>query len=99
MSKLYPVTLSKMLQIMCTEAGILGRKTNHSLRAHAATELFQVGIHGKVIQDYPDHSTLEGLRNYEHISDKQRQEAGKALTNDMIIPSEANTTRRSYTCF
>ena len=84
-------TLSKMLATMCTEAGISGRKTNHSLRAYAATELFRAGIPEKVIQDRSGHRTLEGLRKYERISDKHRQEACKALTTDKIIPSAANT--------
>ena len=73
-------------------AGISGRKTNHSLRAYAATELFQAGIPEKVIQDRSGHCTLEGLRKYERISDQQRQEACKALTTDKIILSAANKT-------
>ena len=53
--------------------------------------MFQAGNPEKVIQDCSGHHTLEGLRKYERISEKQRQEACKALTNDMIIPSAANT--------
>ena len=36
--------LSKMLKTMCEEAGVIGHKTNHSLRTYAATELFNAGI-------------------------------------------------------
>ena len=79
-------TLSKMLATMCTEAGISGRKIDHSLRAHAATELFRARVPEKVIQDRSGHRTLEGLCKYERISDKQRQEACKALRYSYITP-------------
>ena len=62
-------TLSKMLATMCEEAGIVGRKTNHSLRATAATELFHGGIAEKVIQDRTGHRSVEGLHRYERVSD------------------------------
>ena len=71
--------LSKMLKTMCFEAGVEGNKSNHSLRAYAATELFQAGIPEKVIQDRTGHRSLDGLRKYERISEKQKEEACKAL--------------------
>ena len=55
--------LSKMLKTMCSEAGIEGNKSNHSLRAYAATELFQAGISEKVIQDQTGHRSLDGLKS------------------------------------
>ena len=58
-------TLSKMLQNMCDEGGVQGKKTNHSLRAYAATELFQAGVSEKVIQNRSGHRSLEDLRKYE----------------------------------
>ena len=39
-----------MLQNMCDEGGVQGKKTNHSLRAYAATELFQADVSEKVIR-------------------------------------------------
>ena len=36
--------LSKMMKTMCEEPGISGNKTNRSLRAYAASELFNTGI-------------------------------------------------------
>ena len=62
-----------MLASMCKDAGISGHKTNHSLRAYAATELFRAGIPEKVIQDRSGHRSLEGLRKYECISDQQKR--------------------------
>jgi hypothetical protein len=34
---------------MCTEVGIAGKKTNHSLQAYAAIKLFNAGISEKGI--------------------------------------------------
>ena len=81
--------LSKMLKTMCEEAGIHGNKTNHSLRAYAATELFSAGIPENVIQDRTGHRSLEGLRKYERISEKQKEEASKVLTvKPTVKPTE-----------
>ena len=71
--------LSNMLKTMCEEAGILGNKTNHSLRAYAATELFNAGVPEKVIQDCTGHRSLDGLRRYETISEQQKEAACKVL--------------------
>ena len=43
--------LSKTVQEMCSQAGVSGKKTNHSLRASAITSLFRAGVSEKVIQD------------------------------------------------
>ena len=64
---------------MCEEAGITGHKTNHSLRAYVATELFNAGIPEKVIQDRTGHRSLDGLRKYETISEQQKEAACKVL--------------------
>ena len=39
--------------------GILGNKTNHSLRAYSATKLYNAGVPEKVIQDRTGHRSLE----------------------------------------
>ena len=43
--------LNKMVQKMCVDAGISGNKTNHSLRATGASQLFQANVPEKVIQE------------------------------------------------
>ena len=69
-----------MLQNMCDEGGVQGKKTNHSLRAYAATELFQAGVsEKKVIQNCSGHRSLEGLRKYERISEQQKRNACRVL--------------------
>ena len=44
-------TLQSKLKNMCAEAEISGHKTNHNLRATAATEMFTQGVPEKVIQE------------------------------------------------
>lgn len=68
-----------MLKTMCEEVGISGKKTNHSLQAYAATELFNAGIPEKVIQNRTGHRSIKGLCKYERISEKQKKTACKAL--------------------
>ena len=72
--------LSKMLKNMCEEAGIPGNKTNHSLRAYAASKLFNAGVPEKVIQDRTGHRSLDGPRKYERISEQQKEAACKVLS-------------------
>ena len=92
------------LSTMCKEANIPGNKTNHSLRAYAATELFNAGISEKVIQDRTGHRSL-GLRKYEQISEQQKEEACKVLavkpqSSDIAVPKnfsqECNMQTGSY---
>ena len=53
--------LNKMVQKMCADAGISGKKTNHSLRATGASQLFQANVPEKVIQERTGHRSLEAL--------------------------------------
>ena len=62
-------TLQSKLKNMCAEAEISGNKTNHSLRATAATEMFRQGVPEKVIQEQTGHRSIEALRTYERVDD------------------------------
>ena len=55
------------------EAGIPGYKTNHSLRATAATRLYQSGVDEQLVMERTGHQSLEGVRSYKRISDIQRE--------------------------
>ena len=44
-------TLDTMLKDMCKEAGIIGHKTNYSLRATGVSELFEAGVPEKIIKE------------------------------------------------
>lgn len=54
-------TLRTMISSMCKEAGMVGKYTNHSLRATAATALFQSGISEQAIMDRTGHRSVEGM--------------------------------------
>lgn len=64
-------TLAKMVKEVCAEADIGGNKTNHSLRATGATELYQAGVPEIIIQERTGHLSLSGLWQYEHSCDNQ----------------------------
>ena len=64
--------LSKTVQEMCSQAGVSGKKTNHSIRASAITSLIRAGVSEKVIQDQSGHRSLDGLRKYERVSEEQQ---------------------------
>ena len=64
---------------MCLNAGVKGNKTNHSLRATGATQLYESGVPEKVIQERTGHRSLEALRVYEHSNDTQHKVASSVL--------------------
>ena len=56
---------------MRKEAGIIGYKTNHSLRATAAIKLYQSGVDEQLIMERTGHRSLDGVRSYKRTSRKQ----------------------------
>ena len=76
--------LQKMLPTMCEEAGI-ERRTNHSLRATGATEMFRANIPEKVIQSRTGHLSLKALRMYENPTDYQHEAACSVLVKRQHI--------------
>ena len=75
-------TLQAMVKNMCTEAGIQGNKTNHSLRATGATELFKRGVPEKIVQERTGHRSLEALRTYERSSIEQHRAVSAILSTN-----------------
>ena len=65
---------------MCERAGV-ERKSNHSLRATGATEMFAANVPEKLIQSRTGHRSLEALRLYERPSHEQHQAVSKVLTS------------------
>ena len=72
--------LRTMLADMCKEAGI-ERKTNHSLRATGASQMFNANVPEKHIQTRTGHHTVEALRLYERPSHKEQQAVSNVLTS------------------
>ena len=56
-------TLKGLLKNMCTEAGLSSDgKSNHSLRATAATRMLDAGLPEKIIMNRTGHHCLDGLK-------------------------------------
>ena len=58
---------------LCKEAGIPGFRTNHSLRATAATRLYNAGVEEQQVMEITGHRSLEGVRSYKHTSVEQKE--------------------------
>ena len=55
--------LAGTVKRMCEKAGVNGYYTNHSLRATAATRLFEAGVDEQLIMLRTGHSTSSGVRS------------------------------------
>jgi hypothetical protein len=64
-------TLEHTVARLCSAAGIQGFRTNHFLRATAATRLYQAGIDQQLIMETTGHRSLEGVRSYKRTSENQ----------------------------
>ena len=68
---------------MCEQAGIPGYRTNHSLRATAATRLHQSGcVEEQEIMQRTGHRSIEAVRSYKQISSEQLEQVSYILNND-----------------
>ncbi len=70
-----------MLKTMCAEGGVGGIKTNHSLRATGATEMFQANVPEKIIQQRTGHRSHEALRTYERTTADQHRAVSTLLSS------------------
>ena len=66
---------------MCRNAGIVGHKTNHSLRATGATEMYQGNVPEKLIQERTGHQSLKALRIYERSTAEQHKAVSTLLSS------------------
>ena len=87
-------TLSNKLKLMCKHAGVKGNKTNHSLRAASATQMYANGVPEKLIQERTGHRSLDALRMYERSSQQQHQAVSKILSAG---PTHTQTTLKETT--
>ena len=77
-----PVGKKLMVPDMCSDAGLIGKKTNHSLCVSGATSLFEVGVPERVIQQLSGHRSLLSLQMYERVSDGQEKAMLRILTGE-----------------
>ena len=78
--------LGDMMKNICKEAGIVGKKTNHSLRATRTSELFAAGVPERIIQQRTGHRSLDALRLYERPTEKQQQAISSVLASAAPTP-------------
>ena len=72
-----------MVPDMCSDAGLVGKKTNHSLHVSgAATSLFEVGVPERVIQQM---TGQHSLRMHETVSDGQVKAVSRILIGEKVI--------------
>ena len=70
--------LRKFMEVMCREAGISEKKTNHSLRATGATALFSAGVPERMIRDVTWHRS-NALQLYERPSLTEKEAVSSIL--------------------
>ena len=71
--------LGGVVKRLCESAGLQGHYTNHSLRATAATRLFEAGVNEQLIMQRTGHSTTAGVRSYKRVGEKLR-----SITSDVL---------------
>ena len=72
-------TLQSTVVRICNAAGIGGFKTNHSLRATAATRLYQLGVDEQLVMEQTGHHSIDGIRSYKRTADFQRENVSDIL--------------------
>ena len=65
---------------------VFAKKSNHSLRATGATEMFAANVPEKLIQSRTGHRSLEALRLYERPTQEQQQAVSNVLTGRSVEP-------------
>ena len=77
-------TLAKMVKEICSDGNIAGHKTNHSLRATGASELYHAGVPENIIKERTGHMSLTGLHHYEHTADSQHRVVSQILQSKEV---------------
>ena len=74
--------LANTVKRLCQESTIDGYYTNHSLRASAATRLFEAGVDEQLIMQRTGHSSTCGVRSYKRVGEKLRTVTSTVLNGD-----------------
>ena len=81
---------------LCKEAGIPGFRTNHSLRATAATRLYNAGVDEQQVMERTGHRSLDGVRSYKHTSMQQKQVLPDLLYCQGTTPSSSSPVQVAH---
>ena len=84
-------TLANTVGRLCQTAGVEGHFTNHSLRATAATRLFEAKVDEQLIMQRTGHSTTSGVRSYKRVGEKLKPVKSDILNRGDPIVSNAET--------
>lgn len=88
--------LQTMVSKMCVEAGITGYRTNHSLRATAASRLYQRGVDEQLIQEVTGHRS-SAVRSYKRTSQAQKRTISDVL-HGKNVETPTKTVSESSVC-
>ena len=77
--------LQNTVKRLCASVGVTGHFSNHSLRATAATRLFEAGVDEQLIMSRTGHRSCDGVRSY-----KRQTEQLKKVTSDVLNASRQN---------
>ena len=84
---------------ICTEAGMIGNYSNHSLRASATTRLFHENVPEQVIMKVTGHRSLDGVHIYKKVCNKQLKDVSNVLQgNTGTIGQEEVDCGKEKTC-
>ena len=72
-------TLREVVKTICSDAGVGGYFTNHSLRSSSATRMYQGCVDEQVIQEITGHRSL-AVRSYKRTSDDQKRKASQIIS-------------------
>ena len=84
-------TLDNMVKAMCKTAGIIGYKTNHSLRATTATRLFHAGVDEQLIMERTGHRSINGVRCYKRTCQEQQEVLSDIINVSIPNPKKQKT--------
>ena len=82
---------------MCGNAGIVGHKTNHSLRATGVTEMYQGNAREKLIQERTGHQSLKALRVYERSTTEQHKAVSTLFSSEKESTFQQNLMEARHT--
>ena len=80
-------TLAKTISRLFDEVGITGHFTNHSLRATAATRMFNAGVNEQLIMHRTGHSSTDGVRSYKRLSAPLKEMTSNVLNSGKPVVS------------
>ncbi|CAC5377815.1 unnamed protein product [Mytilus coruscus] len=72
-------TLFNIIKSRTDEAGIQGRKVNHSARKTGITTLIHAGVQNTLVQQHSGHKSLSSINNYSSASFQQQKDMSKVL--------------------